>query len=99
MREIPDGIWQAAEKVYIELPFACEESGDLSQPLAAGVAAREQICLFGEFLQTRQAGAGPAIQGTQYFKSVGMGVFDTLAAKVIADSAREKGLGQTLCRE
>lgn len=27
MREIPDAIWDVADKVYIELPYACEESG------------------------------------------------------------------------
>lgn len=30
MREIPDAIFDLVENVYIELPYACEESGDLS---------------------------------------------------------------------
>ena len=32
MREIPDVIWDLVDKVYIELPYACEESGDLASP-------------------------------------------------------------------
>ena len=36
MREIPDAVLDLVDNVYIELPYACEESGDLSQPLASG---------------------------------------------------------------
>ena len=50
MREIPDAIWDLVDKVYIELPYACEESGDLSQPLAEGRLKEEQTVLMNEFL-------------------------------------------------
>ena len=43
MREIPDAIWDLVDKVYIELPYACEESGDLSQPLAEGRLTMDRV--------------------------------------------------------
>ena len=33
MREIQDVIFDLVDNVYVELEYACEESGDLSQPL------------------------------------------------------------------
>ena len=87
MREIPDAVWSAADAVYTELPFACEESGDLSQPLASGVLTEDRVRYFGEYLEARRAGTAPALGETRYFKSVGMGVFDTLAARVIVEKA------------
>ena len=45
MREIPDAIWDLVDNVYIELPYALEESGDLSQPLEAGRLKKENAVL------------------------------------------------------
>ena len=94
MREIPDAVFDPAEEVFIELPYACQESGDLSQPLASGVLTRDRVRLFGDFLADKAAGTPPPLGETRYFKSVGMGVFDTLAAQAILQAARKKGLGQ-----
>ena len=89
MREIPDAVWSAADEVYTELPFACEESGDLSQPLADGLLRPDRVRYFGEYLAEKQAGRVTAPIGTVYFKSVGMGVFDTMAAGTIVKKVRE----------
>ena len=88
MREIPDAIWSVAEEVYTELPFACEESGDLSQPLADGLLTPDRVRYFGEYLEEKQSGPVHAPDGTRYFKSVGMGVFDTAAARTIVEKVR-----------
>ena len=50
MREIPDVIWDLVDNVYIELPYACEESGDLSQPLAEGRLTMDRVVLMDKFL-------------------------------------------------
>lgn len=96
MREIPDAIWSEAKEVYIELPFACQESGDLSQPLAAGTLIPDRVKLFGKLLAEVSGGSTPIPGETRYFKSVGMGVFDTIAAKTILHEAQMKGLGTRL---
>lgn len=96
MRELPDAIWLAAKEVYIELPFACRESGDLSLPLAAGTLTPDRVKLFGGLLADVSGGRHPTLGETRYFKSVGMGVFDTISAKIILREAKIKGLGTRL---
>ena len=98
MREIPDAVWADADEVFIELPFACEESGDLSQPLASGVLKSERIRYFGELLEAKRSGEAVKPGPTRYFKSVGMGVYDTMAARRIVQKAVSKGIGRRLNR-
>ena len=77
MREIPDAVLDLVDNVYIELPYACEESGDLSQPLANGKLTKDRIKLMHEYLVS---GEKEIKEGqTTYFKSVGMGLFDLLS--------------------
>lgn len=89
MREIPNAIWDVVERVYIELPYACEESGDLCQPLAEGTLTRERVVLMSDYL----ASADREVSGngkTTYFKSVGMGLFDVCIAQKILEIAKER---------
>ena len=77
MREIPDAVLDLVDNVYIELPYACEESGDLSQTLASGKLTKDRIKLMHEYLIS---GEKEIKEGqTTYFKSVGMGLFDLLS--------------------
>lgn len=96
MREIPEAIWSATREVFLELPFACQESGDLCQPLASGALKPEGLRYFGDYLLAKQAGAAPPLPHTRYFKSVGMAVFDAIAARNVYLAAQAKGLGQVL---
>ena len=89
MREIPDAIWDVADKVYIELPYACEESGDLSQPLAEGRLTMDRTVLMDQFLKSG-ADEEETARGTTYFKSVGMALFDICAAKYLLEKAKER---------
>ncbi len=52
MREIPDAIWDLTDKVYNRAPYACEEAGDLSQPIAEGRLKKEQAVLMSDFLKS-----------------------------------------------
>lgn len=89
MREIPDVIWDLVDHVYIELPYACEESGDLSQPLSEGRITRDRTVLMNEFLASGGSGKEPAGK-TTYFKSVGMGLFDVCIAQKLLEEAKER---------
>ena len=93
MREIPEAIWQATQEVFLELPFACQESGDLSQPLASGALKPEGLRYFGDYLLAKGAGSPPALPHTRYFKSVGMAVFDAIAARNALPGRPGKGSG------
>lgn len=79
--EIPDAVLDLVDNVYIELPYACEESGDLSQPLASGKLTKDRVKLMHEYLVS---GEKEIKEGqTTYFKSVGMGLFDVYRTEII----------------
>ncbi|MEG1971753.1 MAG: ornithine cyclodeaminase family protein, partial [Oscillospiraceae bacterium] len=96
MRELPDAIWDLVENVYTELPFACEESGDLSQPLAEGRLSMSRVKYIGDYLSLKSEGKAPQIGETSFYKSVGMGLFDLMAAQMIYEKAKEKNIGNNL---
>ena len=89
MREIPDAVWDLVDNVYIELPYACEESGDLSQPIAAGRLTQDRIVLMDQFLSSG-ADEEEITKKTTYFKSVGMGLFDVCVAQKLLEKAKER---------
>ena len=89
MREIPNAIWELVDHVYIELPYACEESGDLSQPLTDGILKEEQTVLMDQFLASG-ADEEEITKKTTYFKSVGMGLFDVCIAQKLLEQAKER---------
>lgn len=89
MREIPDVIWDLVDKVYIELPYACEESGDLSQPIAKGRLTEDRIVLMDQYLVSG-TDEETNTRKTTYFKSVGMGLFDVCIAQKILEMAKER---------
>ena len=80
-------IWDLVDNVYIELPYALEESGDLSQPLEAGRLKEENAILMSDYLagERREIKEGE----TTYFKSVGMALFDICAANKLLEKAKE----------
>lgn len=88
MREIPDAVWDLVDKVYIELPYACEECGDLSQPIKEGRLTSDKIVLMSDYLASKEEEADTG--KTTYFKSVGMGLFDVCIAKKILEEAKER---------
>ena len=88
MREIPDAIWDLVDNVYIELPYALEESGDLSQPLEAGRLKKENAILMSDYLAKDDREEVREGQ-TTYFKSVGMALFDVCAANKLLEKAKE----------
>ncbi len=88
MREIPDAVWNLVDKVYIELPYACEECGDLSQPIKEGRLTSDKIVLMSDYLASKEEEADTG--KTTYFKSVGMGLFDVCIAKKILEEAKER---------
>lgn len=93
MKEIPNVIWELADKVYVELPYACEESGDLKTPLDEGLLTMDRVAYMHDLLKKEEE----IPEGrTTFFKSVGMGLFDICAAQYLMEAAREKNLGQEI---
>lgn len=95
MREIPDVIFELVDNVYTELEYACEESGDLSQPLESGLLDMSRVKLMHELLAS-SVNTEELTQKTTYFKSVGMGLFDLCVAEQLVQDATNKGFGQNI---
>lgn len=89
MREIPDAIWDLVDHVYIELPYALEESGDLSQPLAEGRLTEDRAILMDQYLAS-DVDESEVTKKTTYYKSVGMGLFDVCIAQKLLEQAKER---------
>jgi ornithine cyclodeaminase/alanine dehydrogenase-like protein (mu-crystallin family) len=95
VREYPDAIFAVVEKVWIDIDFAKEESGELLVPLRDGNLREEQVETLGHFIQSGRAPERGA-HGTTFFKSVGMALFDLTAARLAYANAVKKGLGTRL---
>ena len=95
MREIPDVIFELVDNVYTELLYACEESGDLSQPLESGLLDMGRVKLMHELLAS-SVNTEELSKKTTYFKSVGMGLFDLCVAERLVQDATDKGNGQNI---
>ena len=95
VREYPDALFARTKKVWIDIHFACEESGELLVPLREGILKEEQLETLGHFiLSGAEPDRGP--YGTTFFKTVGMALFDLTAAQLAYARATEKGIGTTL---
>lgn len=92
-RELPPAAVLTADEIYVDTMFACQESGDMAIPLAQGLIRVDQVQ---EFARKVHAGLPePFCRGeTTLYKSVGLGLFDLVAAGRIYEKAKELGIGQ-----
>ncbi|GAA2438401.1 ornithine cyclodeaminase family protein [Actinomadura vinacea] len=89
MREADDACVRRGT-VYIDTPVALEESGDLTQPIAAGVLGRDDIAgTLPQLCREEVPGRRDAEQIT-VFKAVGSGLADLTAAAVVYRSASRR---------
>nr|WP_319398594.1 ornithine cyclodeaminase family protein [uncultured Carboxylicivirga sp.] len=93
MREIPESVYRLIDTVWIDADQARLESGDLIEPIENAWIKPEQIKHISSLIQTPNE---LGFKETRLFKSVGHGVFDLFAAKLIYQMAEEKGLGENI---
>lgn len=92
MREYPRSLYKLLDKVYIDVDFAKEESGDLCIPLESGWIKEEQIETLGKTIST-----GKLIKSeTTFYKSVGMALFDIITAEYLYSKAIKNEIGQRI---
>lgn len=90
MKELPDALFSVTKDVYVDLPYACEESGDLSTRIESGLLAERDVkCLH----QVLDDPAQRPRTDTVVFKTVGMALIDLAAAEYVLRRANEDGLG------
>lgn len=95
VREFPDELFTVVDKVYADIEFAKEESGDLCIPIEKGLIHSVDIKTFGK-LVTGEIPFEESSKGTTFFKSVGMALFDIITAEKIYKRAVEEGMGTNL---
>ena len=93
MQEVPAETVARALVVVDSRSATLAETGDLLQPMQAGLFGEEHIhAELGEIILGREAGRQSPDQIT-YFKSVGVAVQDAMAAQLALQNARRLGLG------
>jgi alanine dehydrogenase len=93
MQEVPAETVARALVVVDSRLATLAETGDLIQPMQAGLFGEEHIYAeLGEILLGRKTGRQSPDQIT-YFKSVGVAVQDAMAAQLALQNARRQGLG------
>jgi len=92
MQEFPKSIFQLLDKIYIDVDFAMEESGDLITPCEKGWFKKENIQTLYPAIQDKSINRNK----TTFYKSVGMALFDILVADNIYQKAIEQKTGQTI---
>ena len=84
MREADDDCMRGAF-IAVDTRDALEESGDLSEPLARGVMAKDGIALLGELIAAGPADPRP---DRTVFKSVGVALADLAVAQQLIERSR-----------
>ena len=92
VREYPDALFSVVEKVWIDIDFAVEESGELLVPLREGHLREEQLETLGHLIASGKEPETGA-HGTTFFKTVGMALFDLTTAQLAYANAVQNGLG------
>jgi ornithine cyclodeaminase len=93
MQETPAETVKRARVVVDSRSAVLAESGDLLQPIRAGLFGEDHIHAdLGEIILGKKTGRQSAEEIT-YFKSVGIAVQDAMAAQLAVDSARKMSLG------
>lgn len=92
MQEYPQSLFEILDEMYIDVDFAKEETGDLINPLHEGWIKEEQVHTLGTAIKKGNI----KTDGTTFYKSVGMALFDTSVAAYILEKAKEKGIGTIL---
>ena len=90
MKELPDALFRIADHVYADIPFACEESGDLVSRLENGLLRKEKVHLLHQVLN-RRIPEPPT--DTVIFKTVGMALVDMVTAEYVYHTSLEHGIG------
>jgi len=89
MGELPRSIYTLVNKMYIDVEYAKNESGDVTYPLEQGILKEDDVILLNNVIY----GKTTVNEGIKIFKSVGMALFDLTTSNYIYQSALEKKIG------
>jgi len=90
MQEFPDALFKLVDEVWIDAEHGKKESGDLINPLKKGLIKESSIKQIRELITKPDEYANGQ---TKIYKTVGEGVFDLFAAKLVYEKANEMNMG------
>jgi ornithine cyclodeaminase/alanine dehydrogenase-like protein (mu-crystallin family) len=90
MQELPDSVFRLAGKLAIDSEFARHETGDIINPIRAGLLKVENVFTIGKIITGEQK---VDIAGTTVFKSAGMALFDLFVAQAMYQRAVKENMG------
>ena len=89
MRELPDALVALPAKVFTDTEHALHETGDFIDPINSGIIKAENVVAMGKLLNNEATSTSE----TTVFKSVGMAIFDVVAAQYLYGKVKEAGVG------
>ena len=92
MGELPRTIYSLISKIYIDVEYARNESGDVAYPLERDILTDDDVVLLKDVIY----GKSLVEDTTKIFKSVGMALFDLTVSNYIYQSALEKKIGTNI---
>ena len=91
MQELPDSVYGLAGKLVIDSDAARHEVGDVIGPVERGVLKATDVFSIGQLVTGRRS---VDVRATTAYKSVGMALYDLVAAQVAYSAARLRGIGR-----
>ncbi|WP_164977457.1 ornithine cyclodeaminase family protein [Ancylomarina salipaludis] len=92
MHEFPAQLYPLLDKLYVDTPFAKEETGDVATALKNGLISDSQVTPISKLIASKKTIA----ETTSLFKSVGMALFDLVMAQKIYARAMESKIGSEI---
>jgi ornithine cyclodeaminase/alanine dehydrogenase-like protein (mu-crystallin family) len=93
MQELPDSVYGLAGKLVIDSDAARHEVGDVIGPIERGVLRATDVFSIGQLVSGRRS---VDVHSTTAYKSVGMALYDVVAAQVAYNAARLRGMGREI---
>ena len=90
MRELPESIFRLIDSVWIDAEHGVTETGDLIYPLENQLIKIDHVRHIAELIEQPN---NLGFSETRLFKTVGQGIFDLFAAKLVYEKACENNLG------
>lgn len=93
MQELPDSVYRLAGELAIDSESARHEVGDVAGPLERGILKDQNIFFIGQLITGRRT---VDVHRTTAYKTVGMALYDLVAAQAAYRAAKRRGMGHEL---
>lgn len=93
MQELPDSVYGLSGNVVVDSDAARHEVGDVIGPVERGVLKAADVFSIGQLLTGRRS---VDVRATTAYKSVGMALYDVVAAHVAYNAAGLRGIGREI---